>query len=118
MLTFAPPCADDRVHMSEFFEHQSAAKLALVDDRWYADNGVRLMVGNKAVKVDRERKRVLGSDGEWVSYDRLVFATGSYPFVPPIKGLSAEQAYSAQPGCGHATGVVSPRAAPLPFRRA
>ena len=38
------------------------------------------------VSVDRERKLVRTGDGRETAYDRLVLATGSAPFVPPIEG--------------------------------
>ncbi|HXS30706.1 MAG TPA: nitrite reductase large subunit NirB, partial [Steroidobacteraceae bacterium] len=40
----------------------------------------------RAVAIDRARKQVKTSSGETLAYDRLVLATGSYPFVPPIPG--------------------------------
>ena len=40
----------------------------------------------KPTVIDRERKVVVASDGSEVHYDKIVLATGSYPFVPPIPG--------------------------------
>jgi nitrite reductase (NADH) large subunit len=53
---------------------------------WYADKGIRLIAGDPAVRIDRPRKHVYTEKGEVVSYDRLILATGSKPFVPPIPG--------------------------------
>jgi nitrite reductase (NADH) large subunit len=38
------------------------------------------------VAVDRAAKTVTLADGEVLAYDKLVFATGSSPFVPPVPG--------------------------------
>lgn len=54
---------------------------------FYADNGVKTLLGRKAVKIDKDKKRVILDGGESVSYDRLLVATGSRPFVPPMDGL-------------------------------
>ena len=53
---------------------------------WYADKGIRLFAGDPAVRIDRPRKHVYTEKGEVISYDRLILATGSKPFVPPISG--------------------------------
>src|SRR5262249_49701654 len=53
---------------------------------WYHENDITLHAGVKVVAVDRERKRVIGENGIEEPYDRLVFATGSRPLVPPMEG--------------------------------
>jgi nitrite reductase (NADH) large subunit len=55
---------------------------------WYADNGIGLTTGDPAVKLDTQTKTVTTAAGREVSYDRLVLATGSRPFVPPVAGLA------------------------------
>ena len=37
--------------------------------------------------VDAERKEIALSDGTALSYDKLLIATGSHTFLPPVKGL-------------------------------
>ena len=53
---------------------------------WYAEKGIRFIAGDAAVKIDRPRKQVYTEKGVVVDYDRLILATGSKPFVPPIPG--------------------------------
>jgi nitrite reductase (NADH) large subunit len=55
--------------------------------RWYAERGVRLMLGTRAVAIDRAARQVMLDDGSAVPYDKLLLATGSKPMVPPIPGL-------------------------------
>ncbi len=55
---------------------------------WYADKGIRFIAGDPAVKIDRPRKQVHTGAGEVVDYDRLILATGSKPFIPPVKGAA------------------------------
>jgi assimilatory nitrate reductase electron transfer subunit len=62
----------------------------LRSSEWYADRGVDVRLGRRAMYVDRRRRRVGLSDGTEVDYDRLVFATGSRPVLPPIRGLVDE----------------------------
>ena len=53
---------------------------------WYADKNIRFIAGDAAVRIDRPRKQVYTEKGVVVSYDRLILATGSKPFIPPVKG--------------------------------
>ncbi|MEO9168374.1 MAG: FAD-dependent oxidoreductase, partial [Aestuariivirga sp.] len=55
-------------------------------DEWYAQNSVTLHKGNKIAKIDRAAKTVTAEDGTSATYDKLVIATGSSPFIIPIPG--------------------------------
>lgn len=55
------------------------------DDAWYADNKVTTRFGEKVTKIDRDRKVVVGENGE-VAYDKLIIGTGSAPFIIPMPG--------------------------------
>jgi nitrite reductase (NADH) large subunit len=78
--------AYDRVNLSGFFSGKTAADLTLVEPGFYQDNGIHIYIGDKVVGIDRDAKTVTSANGVVVAYDKLVLATGSYPFVPPIKG--------------------------------
>ena len=54
---------------------------------WYSENGIRLYSDARVTAIDRAGCQVLAGDGISVPYDRLVIATGSRPFVPPMDGL-------------------------------
>ncbi len=86
VLCEEPRMAYDRVHLSEFFSGKSAADLALADDGFFAASGFAIRLKSRAVAIDRRRKTVLTLDGETLAYDKLVLATGSYPYVPEITG--------------------------------
>jgi nitrite reductase [NAD(P)H] large subunit len=53
---------------------------------WYENNNINFQKGKTIVSVDRENKLVSDIDGHDYSYDKLVIATGSNPFIPPIPG--------------------------------
>ncbi|WP_323118983.1 nitrite reductase large subunit NirB [Burkholderia alba] len=81
-----PRPAYDRVHLSEFFAGKSADDLSLVAPGFFAREDFRLLLGTKAVAVDRVARTVTMSNGEVLHYDKLVLASGSAPFVPPVTG--------------------------------
>ena len=78
--------AYDRVHLSEFFAGKSAEDLSLVEPGFFERTGFDLRLAARAASVERRTKTVTTTDGEQLSYDKLVLATGSNPFVPPVPG--------------------------------
>lgn len=84
--------AYDRVHLSEYFSGKTASDLAMVDAQTYQDWNIQVKLNSKVVSIDRNKQSVTTQGGETYDYDKLVIATGSYPFVPPIAG-------HAQPHC-------------------
>ena len=91
LITFCeePRVAYDRVNLSGFFSGKTAGDLSLVAPGFYHENGIQIHIGDKAVAINREQKTVSSANGLEVPYDKIVLATGSYPFVPPIKGKDA-----------------------------
>ncbi len=85
-----PRLAYDRVNLTKFFEGKSADDLAMAEPGRYARAGVEVLVGEEAIEIDRAAKIVRTRKGGEYPYDKLVLATGSRPFVPPIKGKDAE----------------------------
>jgi nitrite reductase (NADH) large subunit len=53
---------------------------------WYAEHGVTLHKSAPITLIDREARRVTSATGIVADYDRLVIATGSSPFIPPVPG--------------------------------
>ncbi|GIJ21488.1 nitrite reductase large subunit NirB [Micromonospora lutea] len=73
--------AYDRVRLSAYFDGADEEDLNLHTPH----DGVELRLGEPATGVDRSR-RVVTTTADEYPYDVLVFATGSYPFVPPVPG--------------------------------
>lgn len=78
--------AYDRVNLSGYFSGKTAADLTLVEPGYYQENNIEIHIGDRVTAIDRDRKTVTSANGVEISYDKLILATGSYPFVPPIKG--------------------------------
>ncbi|MEC9363729.1 MAG: nitrite reductase large subunit NirB [Pseudomonadota bacterium] len=86
VLCEEPRPAYDRVQLSSFFSGKTAEDLSLVPPGFFERDGLVLRLNAKAVAIDRSLKQVTTSTGETLPYDKLVLATGSYPFVPPVPG--------------------------------
>ena len=82
-----PRPAYDRVHLSEYFDGKTADDLTLASASWYKSNGIELVCGALVTTIDRAAKTVTTRKGKTLSYDYLVIATGSVPFVPSIEGV-------------------------------
>jgi nitrite reductase (NADH) large subunit len=53
---------------------------------WYEENNINLLKGMRAAGLLRRAKLVFGEDGTAEPYDKLIIATGSRPFIPPMEG--------------------------------
>ncbi len=88
-----PRAAYNRVKLTSYFETRNPSALSMTTDfddegrtPWYSENNVELLLNDKAVSIDTKAKKIVGASGKEVDYDVAVFATGSFPFVPPIPG--------------------------------
>ena len=81
-----PRPAYDRVHLSSFFAGTTADELSLVEPGFYDRPGLSLRLNARVQQIDRRIHQLTLADGETMSYDRLVLATGSVPFVPAVQG--------------------------------
>src|SRR6185369_1817528 len=81
-----PRAAYDRVQLTSFFAGKSAIDLSVVPERFFEDKAITLRLNDRVVAIDRRRKIVSSNRYREVPYDKLVLATGSFPFVPEIPG--------------------------------
>src|ERR1700756_3557071 len=54
---------------------------------WYADNNISLKAGVRVVRLDRFAHLIHADDGTTLRYDKLILATGSRSFFPPMDGM-------------------------------
>ncbi len=89
IVTFCeePRAAYDRVGLTSFFAHRDAEQLMMARHEWYAENDVELHIGDRAHTIDRKRCVVRSDKDVEITYDHVVLATGSFPFVPTVAGI-------------------------------
>ena len=69
---------------------QTLEQIVLNPLPWYAEHGIDLHLGSKVIRIDRPRRQVIAEDGTSATYDRLLLATGSNPFILPVPGKELE----------------------------
>jgi nitrite reductase (NADH) large subunit len=84
--------AYDRVALTSYVDTWDPAELELDGADYAGDPLVTLRLGDPVSAIDRAARTVITAGGFTQGYDRLVLATGSYPFVPPVPGADL-------PGC-------------------
>ncbi|WP_206301894.1 nitrite reductase large subunit NirB [Streptomyces sp. AcE210] len=89
VLCEEPRPAYDRVQLTSYFSGRTPDELSLTDAGFIARHGIELHLGDPAEHIDRATRTVTARSGLQVTYDTLVLATGSYPFVPPVPGKDA-----------------------------
>ncbi|WP_188151772.1 nitrite reductase large subunit NirB [Teredinibacter waterburyi] len=88
VITFSeePRLAYDRVQLSSYFAGATADDLMLTSEGYYQESGVSYVLNDKVVEIKSDENKVVTASGREEAYDKLVLATGSFPFVPPIPG--------------------------------
>ncbi|MGW8951572.1 nitrite reductase large subunit NirB [Streptomyces sp. NPDC055709] len=90
VLCEEPRPAYDRVQLTSYFSGRTPDDLSLVEDGFMARHGIELHLDDPAEHIDRAARTVTSRAGRSFTYDTLVLATGSYPFVPPVPGRDAD----------------------------
>ncbi|WP_081849728.1 nitrite reductase large subunit NirB [Marinobacterium lacunae] len=85
-----PRLAYDRVYLSSYFSGSTAEDLAMGKIEQYQEWGLNVLINEKVVEINKADHLVASDKGTTLSYDKLVMATGSYPFVPPVPGHDRE----------------------------
>ena len=77
----------DRIMLSPVLSGEKDYEQIIIHgDGWYIKNGITLYKGHKITGIDRAAKTVTSDKGVIASYDKLVIATGSVPFILPVPG--------------------------------
>jgi nitrite reductase (NADH) large subunit len=66
---------------------RSADEITINGIDWYQKNSIGLRLGVKIIAVNTTLRTITGDDGSVTRYDKLIFATGSSAYIPPIDGV-------------------------------
>ncbi len=94
MLGEEPEPVYNRILLSKLLAGEvGPGELELRPREWYAQHGVDLRVRCAATSVDTAARTVTDARGTTRTYDALVIATGSRPFVPPVEGAGLDHVH-------------------------
>jgi len=81
----------NRIMLSPVLANEQTIDDIILNSReWYAEHNITLHTSARINKIDRKNRVVYAEDGTSAEYDRLLLATGSKPFMPPIPGKDLE----------------------------
>lgn len=84
-----------RTRLSELIAKDYTDEEILVKkETWYGERKIEVKLNTHAEKIDKENKKVISKDGEEFEYGKLLIATGSRAFVPPIKNADAKGVFA------------------------
>jgi nitrite reductase (NADH) large subunit len=69
-------------------------KLSAKKDQWYKDQGIDLNLNTRVQDADPGRKVVTTLGNQEMPFDRLLIATGSRSFIPPMKGAEKKGVFA------------------------
>ena len=76
-----------RIRLTDYISEEIAEDdLVARNKEWYKDQNINLELMTRIVKAEHQEKVIITEDNRTLSYDRLLIATGSHSFIPPIKG--------------------------------
>lgn len=81
----------NRILLSSVLQGDSELEdIVLNDYDWYEEHNITLYAGDEVTHIDTNNKQVESAEGIVCTYDHLIVATGSNPFMPPIPGSDKE----------------------------
>jgi len=69
-------------------------QLYIREPDFYTRNNIKTLLATEVVALDPNNKKIELQDGSKIHYDRLLLATGSKPFIPPVKGMEKVPTYT------------------------
>ncbi|MEK4662410.1 nitrite reductase large subunit NirB [Priestia sp. FSL H7-0729] len=85
----------NRIMLSKVLQGEHSLQDIIINDwSWYAERHIRLCAGETVHRIDTRGKYIETESGLRETYDVLILATGSSPFIPPIPGMDKERVMS------------------------
>ncbi|MBU2591276.1 MAG: FAD-dependent oxidoreductase [Nitrospinae bacterium] len=84
-----------RLRLNEYLAGDiSADGIIGKNDEWYKSNNIEIHLNSKVIKGNVKEKVVTTEKGEDYNYDKLLLATGSHAFIPPIDGSEKDGVFT------------------------
>ena len=84
-----------RIRLIDYLAGTAQAEdLIIKKEDWYSERRIELILNDGAVKIDKANKNISTESGKKILYDKLLLATGSNSFVPPIPGADKDGVFT------------------------
>ncbi|PTU26794.1 nitrite reductase large subunit [Bacillus subtilis] len=84
----------NRILLSSVLQGEASLDdITLNSKAWYDKHGITLYTGETVIQIDTDQQRIITDRKRILSYDKLIVATGSSPYILPIPGADKEGVY-------------------------
>ena len=84
-----------RLKLNDFLSGDTTEEsLMAKKDQWYRDNNIVLELNFPVTGAEVSEKYVMTKENKKISFDKMLIATGSHSFLPPIKGSEKNGVFS------------------------
>ena len=84
-----------RIRLNEYISGEiEEDDLVAKKEDWHRDQNINLELMTRIVRAEHQEKVIITENNRTLSYDRLLIATGSHSFIPPIKGSEKKGVFS------------------------
>ncbi len=84
-----------RIRLNDFIAGDvGEEKLIAKKAAWYQEQQIDLRINTRITKLDAVAKKLTTDSGETLPFDRLLLATGSHSFLPPIEGIGQQGVFA------------------------
>ena len=81
----------NRIMLSPVLASEKTIDDIILNSReWYEENDIELITGDTVTEISRVKRAVITESGKELSYDRVLLATGSNPFIIPVPGADKD----------------------------
>lgn len=86
-----------RIKLSRYINSKiNLDDLYIHEKDWYNGKNISVLLSKKIREIDRQSRRIVAEDGEVLNYDRLIIASGSSNFIPPIPNVNLKGVFSVR----------------------
>ncbi len=85
----------NRIYITDVLSgNKLPSQIILKSYQRYEEEDIKLHIGKKIERIFPDTKKFVTSEGSMYSYDKLILATGSEPYLPPVDGLNKRGIFS------------------------
>lgn len=87
MISNEPYLSYYRIRLTELIYKDFTEEGILINkEDWYRENKIEVLLNKIVEKIDVDKSSIRIDDGREIQYEKLLIATGSRPFIPPVEG--------------------------------